>query len=84
MFAYKMYPTFRQTFVYNWYKKFSRHSSFNFVYKMYTKVFRNGVYILCTFCIHLLYISCNHLYNFCIQNANTISVYSNEVFTFLK
>ena len=64
MFAYKMYPTFRQTFVYNLYTKFSRHSSFNFVYKMYTKVLRNGVYILCTFCIHLLYISCKHFVQF--------------------
>ena len=40
------------------YTKCSCHSSFNFVYEMYTKVCQNLVYILYTFCIHQLYISC--------------------------
>ena len=58
MFVCKMYPTFRQTFVYILNAKFSWHSSFDFVYKMYTKACRNVVYILYTFCIHQLYTSC--------------------------
>ena len=58
MFVYKMYPTFRQSFVYILYTKFSWHSSFDFTYKLYTKASRNMVYILYTFCIHQLYTSC--------------------------
>ena len=59
-----MYPTFRQTVAYNSYTKFSWHISFDFVYKMYTKVCRNVVYISYTFCIHFGYISCIHLVQF--------------------
>ena len=59
-----MYRTFRQTFAYTLYTKFSCHSSFNSVYKMYTKVCRNVVYILYTFCMHFVYISCTHLVQF--------------------
>ena len=66
MFVYKMYPTFRQTFVYILCTNFSWHSSFDFVYKMYTKVCGNVGYILYTFCIHFVYI----LYNFCIQKKH--------------
>ena len=61
----KIYPTFQQTFIYILYKKFSWHSSFNFVYKSYTKVCQNVVcilhiyilyiYILCTSCIIFAY-----------------------------
>ena len=51
-----MYTTCQQTFVYILHTKFSGHSSFDFVYKMYTNVCRNVVYILYTFCIHLAYI----------------------------
>ena len=58
MFVYKMYTTFRQTFIYISYAKFSWHNSFDFVYTMYTKVCRNMVYILYTFCINQLYASC--------------------------
>ena len=61
MFVYKMYPTFRQTFVHILYAKFSWHSSFDFVCKMYTKVCWNVVYI---FYIHFGYISCIHLVQF--------------------
>ena len=39
----------------------SWHSSYDFVYKMYTKVCRNVVYILYTFCIHFVYINCIYL-----------------------
>ena len=53
-----MYPTYRQIFVCILYKTFSCCSSFNFEYKMYTKVCGNVVYILYTFCIHQLYTSC--------------------------
>ena len=53
-----MYPTFQQTFVYILYKKFSCHSAFNFVYKMYANVCRNVVYILYTIYMHQLYTSC--------------------------
>ena len=59
----------------------SWHSSYDFVYKMYTKVCRNVVYILYTFCIHQLYISCI-LCNFCIQNVYTFSVW--DAFPFQK
>ena len=63
MFVYiqnQMYPTFQQTFVYILYTKFSWHRSLDFVYKMHTKACRNVVYIL---------------YNFCIQNVYTVSVW---------
>ena len=53
-----MYPAFLQTFVYILYTKFSCHDSFNFVYKMYTKVCQNVVYILYKLCIDQLYTSC--------------------------
>ena len=56
MFVYKIYLTFWQRFVYILYTKFSWHSSFDFVYKMY-KACWNVVYILYTFCIHQLYTS---------------------------
>ena len=58
MFVYKMYTTFRQTFVFILYIKFSCCSSFDFVYKMYIKVCRNMVYILYTLCKNQLYASC--------------------------
>ena len=61
---YKKYPTFAQTFVYILYTKFSWHSSFDFVYKMYTKVCRKAGYILYIFCINILHISCIHLVQF--------------------
>ena len=54
-------------FIYILDTKFSCHSSFNFVNKMYTKVCWNVGRIVYT----LLYI----LYNFCIQNVYTISVW---------
>ena len=68
-FVYKMhtkclYATFHQTFLYILYTKFSWCSSFDFVYKMYTKVCRNMVYILFTFCIHFVYISSIYLLQF--------------------
>ena len=59
----KIYITFQQTFV----TKFSWHSFFDFVYKMYTKVCRNVVYILYTLIAYIFY-------NFCIQNEYTVSV----------
>ena len=52
MYIYKIYITLRQTFVYILYTKFSWRSSFDFVYKMYTKVCRNMVCILYIFCRH--------------------------------
>ena len=54
IFVYKMYTTFRQTFVYILYTKFSWRSFFNFVYKSLSKY----VYILYKFFIHHLYTSC--------------------------
>ena len=61
MFVYKMYYTFH-SFVSILYTKFSCHSSFNFVFKMYKKVCRKRIYIFYTFCIHFVYISyCIHL-----------------------
>ena len=77
-FAYKMYTKRLYTkFVPNFDKllhtfshtKFSWDSSFDFVYKMYTQVYRNVVYILNTCCIHFVYIHCiatSCSYNFCI------------------
>ena len=47
------------------YTKFSWHSSFDFVYKMYTKICQNMVYILYRSGIYILY-------NFCIQNVYTV------------
>ena len=58
MIVSKMYFTFRQTFVCILYTTFSWNSLFDFVYKMYTKIFRNVVYILYAFCIPQLYESC--------------------------
>ena len=70
MFVYKMYPIFWQTFVYKMYITcqqtfvcilytiFCWCSFFDVVYKMYTKVCWNMLYILYTFCIHQLYTSC--------------------------
>ena len=58
MFVYKMHSTFRQTFAYILLSKFNCHRSFDFVYKMYTKVCQNMGYNLYTFCIHQLYTSC--------------------------
>ena len=67
-FVYKMYTQYLHTkciphfdkllYLYILYTKFSWHSSFDFLYKIYTKVCRNVVYILYTFCIHQLYTSC--------------------------
>ena len=67
-FVYKMYPTFWQTFVYILYTKFSWRSSVDFVYKMCTKVCWNVVYILHTSVAYVLY-------NSCILNVNTVSVW---------
>ena len=61
---YKMYPTFRQTFVDILYKNFNCHSSFNLVYKIHTKVCWNVRYILYTACICFVYTSCIHLAQF--------------------
>ena len=65
----KMYPTFRQNFVYILYTIFSCHS-FNFAYKIYTKVCRAvDEYIFYTFYIHQLYIDLAQLlYTKCIHN----------------
>ena len=82
MFVYKMYPTFRQSFVYILCAKFCCHSSFNFVYKMYTKVCQNVVYILYAFCIHFHTSVVYTLYNFFIQNAYTISVWARVLTSF--
>ena len=57
------------------YTKFSWHSTLNFVYKMYTKVYRNVVYILYIFCIYFVYISCIHL----VQFLNTKCIHSFHV-----
>ena len=73
MFVYKMYPTYRQIFVYILYKKFSCCSSFNFEYKMYTKVCGNVVYILYTLCIHFVYINCIHLVQFLSIESSAIT-----------
>ena len=54
----KVYPIFRQTFIYILHAKFSWRSSFDFVYKIYTKVCLNVIYTSYTFCIHQLYTSC--------------------------
>ena len=71
-------PTFRQTCVYILYTKFKWNGSFNFVRKMYTKICRNGVHNLYTFCIHFAYISCIHLVQFlytkCIHNFRVGSI----------
>ena len=73
MFVYKMYTTFRQTFVYILSTKTSWHSSFDFVWKIYTKF----VEMWYTFVLHfvfILYTSVVYiLYNFCIQNVYTVS-----------
>ena len=58
MFLYRIYSKFWQAFVYILYTKFSAHSTFNFVCKMYTKGYSNVEYILYIFCIYFLYISC--------------------------
>ena len=93
MTVYKLYPTFRQTFVYILYTKCIpnvsiqnvSHISTNFciqnVYKSLSKCGIHFVYILYTFCIHQLYISCI-LCNFCIQNVYTFSVW--DAFPFQK
>ena len=60
----KIYTTCRQTFVYILFTNFNCHSSFNFVYKMYTKVCRNVGYISYASCIHFVYSSCIHLVQF--------------------
>ena len=57
-----MYPTYRQTFVNILYTKLSWHSSFDFVYEMYTKTCRNVVYTLYTsvvysFCVGMHYVN---------------------------
>ena len=62
--VYKMYPTFRQTFIYIWHRNFNCHSSFNFVYKMYTKVCQNLGCILHISCIYFVCVSCIHLVQF--------------------
>ena len=61
--VYNMYPIFQQSFIYILHTNLSCHSSFNSVYKMYTKVCQNVGYIfyisiLYTFCIHQLYTNC--------------------------
>ena len=69
MYIYKIYITLRQTFVYILYTKFSWRSSFDFVYKMYTKVCRNMVCILYIFCRHQLYTPCTiFVYTKCIHS----------------
>ena len=67
------YTTFPQTFVYILYTKFSWHISFDFIYKRYTNVCRNVVYILYTFCIATFCI--HQLYKCCIQNVYTVFVW---------
>ena len=66
-FVYKMYtkclytkciPHFDKHLYIFCMQKFSWHNSFDFVYKMYTKVGRNVVYILYTSCTHQLHTSC--------------------------
>ena len=71
MFVYKMYPTFRQTFVHIVYTKFSWHSSFDFVYKRSAKVCWNLAYILYTSVVYILY-------SFSTQNVYTVFVW--EIF----
>ena len=75
MFVQKMYTTLRQTFVYTLDTKFGWCSSFDFVYKIYAKVYQNTVYNLHTFCINFVYISCIHLVKFCIQDVQTVFVW---------
>ena len=54
----------------------SCHSSFNFVYKMYTKVCRTKCGIHFVYTVYILYTSVVYiLYNFCIQNVYTVSVW---------
>ena len=75
IFVYKMYPIFRQTFVYILYTKFSWHSSFDFVYKYMEKLVEMW-YTLCIYFVYILYtlVVCI-FYNFCIQNVYTVSVW---------
>ena len=56
-------------FVYILYTKFScRRSSFNVVYKKFTEVCQNVVYVFHIFCIHQLYTSCTiFVYKMCTQ-----------------
>ena len=69
-----MYPTFRQTFVYILYTKFSCH-----LLTLYIKCIQKLVQMWYTFCIHSVYILYTLviyiLYNFCIQNVYTVSVW---------
>ena len=60
------HTTFQQTFVYILCTKFSWHSFFFILYTKcsYAKVCQNAVYILYTFCIHIVYISCIPLAQF--------------------
>ena len=51
------------------------HRSFHFVYKMYTKVCGNVVYILYTFCIHQLHKSCTIFCTECIHSFQVGSLY---------
>ena len=73
MCVYKMYTTFWQTFAYILYTKLSWHSSFDFVYKMYSykSLSKCGIHFIYIFCTSVVYI----LYNFCIQNVYTGSVW---------
>ena len=82
--AYKVYPTFQQTFIYILYAKLKELWQLRFVYKMYTKVFQNMGYILCTSCIHFGYINSDlqkvhivkTMYTICVQN--TYKMYINN------
>ena len=70
-----MYPIFQQIFVCILYTKLICHGSFNYVYKMYRKVCQNVVYILYTSVVYILY-------NFCMQNVYTVSVWAEFSYDF--
>ena len=58
--VYKMYTTFRQTFVYILYRKSKELCQLNFVYKMYRykRLSKCGIHFVCKYCVYILYTKC--------------------------
>ena len=81
---YKMYPTFRKTFVYILHTKLKELWQLKFVYRIYKKACRNVGYFLDTFCIHFVHMNSDLgkvyiiriMYTICIQN--TYKMYTNN------
>ena len=79
---YKMYPIFRQAFVYVLFTNFNCYYIVLLIF--HTKCIQKFVEMWDTFCIHLVYILYTSgvyiLYNFCIQNVYTIAIWLRNKF----